>query len=341
MTTPHAPKQLYLESLAARAPELAFAQRGDMPAAVWQSTLRARLAVRLGLNPAPAAPEARMLEETDCGDHLRQRWLLRTEAAFWLPLYLLLPKGAASPAPAVVAVHGHGPGKVHTAGVPGAPQAEAAAADELDYGLQAVRRGYVALCQDMRGFGECVDEDHRGFSHGSSCTYSAGRSAMLGRTLLGERVWDVRRAIDWLAARPEVDGGRIACVGHSGGGTVTLLAAALDERIRAAVVSGYLCAWRSSLFGVPHCPCNFVPGLALDADCGDVGGLIAPRPLLATSGARDPIFPLAGVREAFATVSAAYTALGAADRAQLFVGQGEHRFFGEPVWSFLARWLDR
>jgi dienelactone hydrolase len=338
MTAQHAPKQVYLERLAARAPELAFAHRGEVSAGAWQAALRERLAARLGATPEPIDPEAHLLEEADCGDHMRQRWLLRTEAAFWLPLYLLLPKGAAGHAPAVVAVHGHGPGKVHTAGLPDAPEAESAAADELDYGLQAVRRGYVALCQDMRGFGECVDEDH---GYGSSCTYSAGRSAMLGRTLLGERVWDVRRAIDWLAARPEVDPARIACVGHSGGGTVTLLAAALDERIGAAVVSAYLCAWRRSLFGVPHCPCNFVPGLALDADCGDIGALIAPRPLLITSGASDPMFPLEGVRLAFATVAAGYAALGAEERAQLFVGAGEHRFFGEPVWPFLAGALER
>ena len=43
---------------------------------------------------------------------------------------------------------------------------------------------------------------------------------MLGRTMIGERCWDVSRAIDVLEALPEVDAARIAVMGNSGGGTI-------------------------------------------------------------------------------------------------------------------------
>lgn len=334
----HSPRAFYQAWAADHPPTMTFASRAHR-ATTWQQELRIQLLACLGEMPQPVELQPELVNEVDAGDHVRQKWLLRTEPHFRLPLLLLLPKRVPAPAPAVIAVHGHGPGKVHTAGLPDAPGADEAAADELDYGLAAVRRGYVALCHDMRGFGECVDEDHRMMAHGYSCIYSAGRSIMLGRTLLGERVWDVRRAIDFLASRPDVDAGRIACVGHSGGGTVTLLTAAVEPRLRAAVVSAYLCAWSASLYGVGHCPCNYVPGLARLADCGDIGALAAPTPLLVTTGTHDDIFPLAGVQRAFATVSDGYAALGAADRVELYVGEGGHRFFGAPTWLFLERWL--
>ena len=45
------------------------------------------------------------------------------------------------------------------------------------------------------------------------------------------------RTIDWIATRKELDASRIGCMGISGGGTCTLFAAALEPRIRAALVA--------------------------------------------------------------------------------------------------------
>ena len=66
----------------------------------------------------------------------------------------------------------------------------------------------------------------------------AGSALLLGETMIGWRVFDVMRAIDWIETRPELDAKRIGCVGISGGGTCTLFSAALEPRIRAALVSG-------------------------------------------------------------------------------------------------------
>ena len=60
---------------------------------------------------------------------------------------------------------------------------------------------------------------------------------LLGENLSAYRIWDGMRAIDYLLTRPEVDGQRIGCAGHSGGGTLTLFISALDERVRCAVVN--------------------------------------------------------------------------------------------------------
>ena len=77
---------------------------------------------------------------------------------------------------------------------------------------------------------------------------AGGRGALLlGQTMIGWRVWDVMRTIDYIATRKELDAKRVGCMGISGGGTCTLFSAALEPRIKAAMVSGYLNTFRDSI----------------------------------------------------------------------------------------------
>ena len=110
--------------------------------------------------------------------------------------------------------------------------------------------------------------------------------------MIGWRVWDVMRTIDYIATRAELDRSRVGCMGISGGGTVTVFAAALEPRIRAAMVSGYLNTFRDSVGSLAHCIDNYVPGILNWAEMHDVAGLIAPRPLFVESGEKDNIFPI-------------------------------------------------
>ena len=132
-----------------------------------------------------------------------------------------------------------------------------------------------------------------------SCQPAAGSALLLGETMIAWRVWDVMRTIDWIESRPELDAKRVGCMGISGGGTCTLFSAALEPRIKAAFVSGYLNTFRDCIMSVSHCIDNYVPGILNWAEMYDVAGLIAPRPLFAESGTKDPIFPIAGSMRRF------------------------------------------
>ena len=70
-----------------------------------------------------------------------------------------------------------------------------------------------------------------------------------------------------------------------------------------------------------------------------MASLIAPRPLYVESGERDPIFPIAASKEAFAHVKRVYTALGAPDAAQHEIFDGDHLFHGGAGIPFLAKHL--
>ena len=156
-----------------------------------------------------------------------------------VPAYLLVPDGRQDqpPGPAVLACHGHGPGKSQVVGLTHTDMPNA------DYGLQLVRRGYVVLAPDLRCFGERLDwnpEDHY------ACDTNLVHAAMAGWNPLTQNVWDLRRSLDVLEQHPLVDPARLGMVGISYGGTVTLFTAAVDTRVAASVVSGYFSSWAES-----------------------------------------------------------------------------------------------
>jgi predicted esterase len=172
-----------------------------------------------------------------------------------------------------------------------------------------------------------------------SCEMVASVSLMLGKTLAGLRVWDVMRTLDYIRTRAEAMTEKIACVGLSGGGSTTLYATALDERIRLAVIAGAFCTYRASIMSIVHCPDNYVPGILRYGELADVAGLIAPRPLLIEHGTQDPIFPIAGVRQAYRDLKRVYSLLECADHLENDYFPGGHQFGGRKTFQWLDQWF--
>lgn len=128
-------------------------------------------------------------------------------------------------------------------------------------------------------------------------------------------------------------------MGISGGGTVSLFSAALDERIKVGVVSGYFNTFRDSILSLSHCIDNYVPGILKYIEMYDIAGLVAPRSLFIESGARDPIFPIHGSRAAFKKAQDIYSAFGAAKQIGHEVFDDEHVFYGKGAFEFLKKML--
>jgi hypothetical protein len=318
----------------------------------WQRDLRTRVAALLGLPTMIRCPlDPQVTERIETDGYVRERVLLQTEPGVIMPLYVLIP-GDLRPGerrPAVLAPHGHSSaGKLSPAG-----RRDIYAVDDrialynYDYGVQLVREGFVVFCPDARGFGERREgsmqgDDEMRFISGS-CQQLAHMALPLGQTVAGMWVWDLMRLIDYVQQRPECDGHRIGCAGLSGGGLQTLYLAALDERVKCAVVSGYFYGAKEALLEMPdNCACNYVPGLWLLADMGDLGALIAPRPLLIETGDHDPLNGKRGVANASDQVSitrGAYRVLGAQQRLAHDIFSGEHRWHGKQAIPWLKRWL--
>jgi hypothetical protein len=206
-----------------------------------------------------------------------------------------------------------------------------------DFAIQMAEAGIAAVAIEPMGFGCRRDplNARRGLTQ-KGCEPIAGGALMLGQTVIGWRVWDIMRTIDYIATRPDLDASRVGCMGISGGGTATLFAAALEPRLRVAMVSGYLNTFRDSIGSLAHCVDNYVPGILNWAEMSDIAGLIAPRPLFVESGEKDNIFPVNASVESFRAAREIYRVFGAEDRIEQEVFPGEHTFWGKRGIPFVV-----
>lgn len=320
---------------------------------VWQKKARQRFARHLGLNRFQRCdPKAKKIGRIELDDLIREEWRIQTEANVWMPYYLFIPKQfIRDRLPLVLCPHGHeSGGKWATGGRMDIPEMRSTIKKyHYDYGLQIARTGFITVCPDARGFGERreplkqTDRKNPDFLHASSCHNLSLAGAPLGLTVQGMWTWDLMRLLDHLCNDLRIDLDRVGCAGLSGGGMQTLDLAALDSRIRAAVVSGYFYGVRESLQVMnENCMCNMVPHLWEDFDMGDIGALIAPRGLFIETGDQDPLNGsscVTNVRGQVAITRKIFRALSCANQLRHYVFHGDHRWDGTRSISWLKQKL--
>lgn len=325
---------------------LAYKAESVGEAREWQQRLRNELTTLLGGFPHDVCDLSPQILETHQEDgFIRQQVAIQTLPGEYMPCWVLIPSSedGASLKP-VIALHGHGTwGGAAIVKSPADPLG-AALNQQLnyDYAGQLARRGYMVFVPELRGFGDRLEdpEYREGDAQWISSCYAVGVNALLlGKTLLGLRVYDVMRLIDYIHTRPEPLVDTLGCVGLSSGGMVTLFTTALDSRITCAVVSGYFNTFRDSIMSVRHCLCNFVPGIVKVVEMVDVAGLVAPRPLLVETGTRDPIFPTTATQRAYKELQKIYAVFDAAHKLDMDVFEGEHAWSGAKAYKWLAKWL--
>jgi dienelactone hydrolase len=335
-------QQFSLALYADKKPSMSFAAKTERAAQLWQKHVRRKVVELLGGFPEKRAPlQAKVLETREFKDHTREKIIFQSRDNLTVFGYLLLPKNRAAAVPATICLPGHGRGCDDIVGIDeNGRQRDNKPGYARDFALQAVEQGYAAFAIEQLGFGCRRDEAARKRGAGqSSCQPSAGAALLFGQTMIGWRVWDVMRAIDYLQTRREIDPARLATIGISGGGTVSLFSAALDERIKVAVVSGYFNTFRDCILSLSHCIDNYVPGILNYLEMYDLAGLVAPRGLFIESGTRDNIFPIEGSRKAFKEATTIYAAFGKPEMLAQEIFEDGHVFYGKGAFEFLKKRL--
>lgn len=320
--------------------------------------------------PEKVDPKAEILERVDCKDFIREKIVFSTTPHFRVPAYVLIPKGLKKPAPAIVDLHSHGGmflfGKEKVVDLgednhPAMVEYHRKNYDGRPTATELVRRGYVVIVIDAFFFGErrvLLDADLKHGRDRSKYTpdlvkhlnqqcRSKETTLVKGLTLAGTTwpgivFWDDIRTVDYLVTRPEVDPKRIGCLGISMGGYRAMFLAALDERIHAACVVGFMSTVGPMTHAHldTHSNIHFLPGLHAYLDWPDVVGLHAPKPLLVQQCSQDRLFPLPAMKDSVEKIAAIYKKAGSPDRFSGRFYDVPHRYTRE-MQEEAFDWLDR
>jgi dienelactone hydrolase len=208
-----------------------------------------------------------------------------------VPALLLIPDKRQSPAPGLLYIHWHG-------GMYGLGKEQLLLGVDVQppYAAICAEKGLVTLAIDSWCFGE---RKHEG--DGKRGEEDAFKLMLWkGQVLFGMMMFDELRALDYLAARPEVDPHRLGAFGMSMGATKAWWLAALDTRVRLCLdvccLTDYEELIRSRALH-EHGIYYYVPSLLKYFQSADINELIVPRPRLSVNGRHDPLTPSAGVEK--------------------------------------------
>lgn len=250
-----------------------------------------------------------------------ERLALEVEPGIVVPLVLLTPISAAR-RPVVIAVSHEGK--------------QAFFESRWESIIELLTVGMAVCLPDLRGTGETKPGDARG--RGSSSTSLSSAELMLGQTVVGARIRDMRSVLRYLRTRAQLDPRGAALWGDSFAATnprdrnlaapldaaeaptlseplgemVVLFTALFEDEVGAVTARGGLIAFQSLLESpfvyVPHDV--IVPGALTAGDLCDVAAALAPRPLQLTElvdgqnrsvSADEATAALAPVRKAYGT----------------------------------------
>ena len=267
-------------------------------AAAWparRAAVRDRVQVALGLLPMPTRTplHAVIHGKREMGDYTIEKVYFESAPGLFVTGNLYRPKNAPGKAPAVLFAHGHWKDARFL------NQDAAYVRKEIETGqekfteggksrfqsmaVQLARMGCVVWQWDTLSDSDAVqfapEVIHRFAKRRPEMEdpaawglYSAPAESRL-QSVLGLQVWNALRGVDFVLSLPDVDPKRVAITGASGGGTQTMLLAALDDRIAlsfpAVMVS-------TAMQG--GCSCENASLLRIGQGNVDFAALFAPKP---------------------------------------------------------------
>ncbi len=256
-----------------------------------QAEIRRRILVSQGLWPLPGkAPLNSVVHgRVERDDYVVDRVFFESAPGHFVTGSLYRPKDKPGPFPVILSPHGHWPnGRFYDHGEKKLRQQIAIGAERFDPGgryplqarsVQLARMGCVVFLYDMTGYADSIQIKHRpdDWSHldrPQDWGFMSVQAELRLQNMMGLQTWNSIRALDFLLSLNNVDTSRVGVTGASGGGTQSMIIAAIDERITAAMPCVMV---STSMQG--GCSCENAPLLRIGQGNIDIAAAVAPRPL--------------------------------------------------------------
>jgi len=184
-----------------------------------------------------------------------------------VPGILTVPKNVKKPVPVILLLHGAGDDKN---------------VDYIAYGNDfLLKNGYAVFRIDISKHGDRKEDEY-------DLSFT-GKTRYWSRSIITQTVFDLRRAVDFIETRPELDATKIGYLGISLGGITGTIFCGVEKRVKVPVI--VLAGGQLNLM---------FESKALSADAKDYTSIIepknfvkeiAPRPLLMINAENDDIIP--------------------------------------------------
>jgi pimeloyl-ACP methyl ester carboxylesterase len=226
--------------------------------------------------------DLRSVATTPREDYHIEKIELLSEPGIYIPIWVFVPENSSRALPTVLYFNDEG---MQFDGMEfQGPEASGLQRGTLDV---MVRQGYLVIAVDVRGIGQTGASRMSSLSCGefgqlfNSETAMAYAAWWMNESLLGMRVWDVMRSVDYAMQRQGVDHQHLHLIGKGRAGLWCLYAAALDDRIKNLICVDNLLSYRSLtqvdryLYGADV----FVPEVLRHMDLPQIAAAVSPRPL--------------------------------------------------------------
>jgi len=279
--------------------------------------------ISMGLWPLPERTplNAHIFGKIERDGYSVEKVYFESYPGFYVFANLYCPLGKKGPFPIVMNPHGHWAKGRITDSNEGSIPARC---------ISFARQGYMAITYSMAGYNESAMQ----LKHEEEPN-TLDNEEMWGMNELSLNIWNGMRAIDLMTSLPDADPNRIAITGASGGGSQTLVMAAMDDRI---TVSAPVCMMAFIYQGGGACQNS--PGLRISASNVEFSAMAAPRPQLIVSATGD--WTKTTPELEFPAVRKIYKLFDAEDRvanAHINAGHNYNKDSREAVYAWFAKWL--
>lgn len=288
-------------------------------AAEWdarRAVLRRQILAAAGLTPMPERTplHPQVFGAITHDEYVVEKVLLETRPHYYLGGNLYRPVKPGK-YPAILVPHGHWEyGRLENQQLNSTPRE----------GANLALQGYVALAIDMVGYNDTMQTPHE---------FGGAREELWSFTPLGLQLWNAIRAVDYLVSREDVDRSRVGVTGASGGGTQTMMLAAVDDRVAASAPVNMVSAYMQG-----GARCENAPRLRIGTSNLEIAAMMAPKPMLLVASTGDWTSKVP--EEELPEIRQIYELYGKADNLSGFYQDAPHNYnqkAREAVYQFFAQ----
>ncbi len=299
------------------------------------TTLRRHLKCCLGRSATVFSKPAFSYEKVgrvDCGDYWNDTYTLKDANGYESPCHHLKPKK--SNGRTILALHGHVKDYKYLLGENIPQEGPRMYVGEFsgDYGRRLARAGFECFVYCQTGFGDKNDSA----SNEDPCNRLHRMASAVGKSLALIHLEEIHMIYEFMLTFSEVDPQKIGVTGLSGGGFLSMLAGAYDDRFKAVAFYCGICRYSDFAYG-EGCGMQIVPGWYPFCDTPELLSLIEPRALLMGQGLFDNTFNVLRFEDMANDVEKYYQNQGSQERFQKTIYPLAHEYEIESATQFFLK----